>query len=104
MDRQGAGDVFAEVASSRGGPRIATGLSGIRKFAVAGFAGFGFGIRKIVAGFAGFGIGMPESSESSAHARMRCAQRRAMAVMVSYMWRKARLRAAHAKELVASLI
>jgi hypothetical protein len=68
MDRQGAGDVFLELASGRGGPRIAT--FGIRKFGGAGFDGFE--IRKIVGG-----IGIPESPESSPQSRMRLAQRRA---------------------------
>ena len=111
MDRQGAGDVFVGIASRRGGPRIATGRAtgkfGNREFDESGFDGAAFckfdgsGIGKFDdAGFDGFDI----RKSSSPHSRMRLAQRRAMTVMLSYMWRKARLRACQAKELFASPI
>ena len=96
MDRQGAGEVFFGFAMSQGGARMRW---------PAGAAGAGRGTSGKTARRRGDGAtrdcpARPEGVFASA-CRMRCAQRRAMRVMLSYMWRKARLRAHQAREFFA---
>jgi hypothetical protein len=97
MDRQGAGEVFFGFAMSQGGARMRWPAG------VAGAAGGNSGktARRQGDGATRGRPATPEDCFASA-CRMRCAQRRATGVMLSYMWRKARLRAHQAKEFLAS--
>jgi hypothetical protein len=96
VNRQGAGEVFSGSRIGQGGARMrwpAGAAHGKKKNTNTTNTTNKPG--RAAAGLDGF---------VASAAVMRLASRRAMAVMLRYMWTKARLRACQESELVASLI